>query len=309
MQISRIGIHESVEAVFPPENLRNKLSDFGPDVAVVSDADVNACDALVTLQYSEAFLETTLQWIQSIQAGVDRFPFDELRERGIVLTNSTGIHGEAVGETVVCYMLMLTRLQHRYRWTQREHRWDRPDWHEPSTLNKKSLCVVGLGTLGRGIATRASALGMKVIGVRRTVGPIEGVSEIYPESALHKAITDRDFVALAVPLTDDTHHLFSTAEFETIGKDAYLMNVARGSVVDELALIEALENGDIAGAALDVFEEEPLPKDSPLWDMENVIVTPHTSAHTRDYYRNVANIVRENIERIDTGEELMNRIL
>ncbi|WP_345779383.1 D-2-hydroxyacid dehydrogenase [Natrinema sp. SYSU A 869] len=186
----------------------------------------------------------------------------------IVLTNSTGIHTDSVGETVIGYMLMFARLLHRYRWSQRDRVWDRPNWNEPHTLEGSSLCVVGLGTLGVAVAERASALGMDVSGVKRTVEPVRCVDRVYPPDELETAIADSHFVALAVPLIDETRRLIGKRELETMRQGAYLINVSRGRVVDQDALVEALREEDIAGAALDVFETEPLPSESPLWEME-----------------------------------------
>jgi D-2-hydroxyacid dehydrogenase (NADP+) len=311
MNVQRIGIHESVDRVFPPEQLAAFLADSGPDVRVVGSdvGDVEGCDALVTLAWDERFLDAGLAWIHSIQAGVDRFPFEELEAAGVTLTNSTGIHGESVGETVAGYMLTFARRLHVYQRNQHEHEWVHPPWDEPFTLEGRTVCVVGLGTLGRGIASRASALGMRVTGVKRTVEPVPDVERVHPNDELLAAVADADFVALACPLTDETHHLVDGAALAAMDEDAYLINVARGSVIDEDALVEALEDEEIAGAALDVFEEEPLPADSPLWDMEEVLVTPHRAAATWEYYQLVAEIVRENVERVGRGEAMVNRVV
>jgi D-2-hydroxyacid dehydrogenase (NADP+) len=311
MNVERIGVHESVERVFPPEELCAFLADVGPEVtAVGSDVDdLEGCDGVVTLAWDEAFLEAGVGWIHSVQAGVDRFPFEELEAHGVVLTNSTGIHGESVGETVVAYVLTFARRLHVYLDNQREHVWTHQPWDEPFTVNGRSVCVVGLGTLGRGIVTRAAALGMRVTGVKRTIEPVPDVERVYPSEDLLEAVSDVDFVALACPLTEETHHLIDEAVFAAMDDDAYLVNVARGSVVDEPALVEALRGGEIAGAALDVFETEPLPADSPLWDMEEVLVTPHRSGATWEYYQLVGELVRENVDRTGRGEGLVNRVV
>jgi D-2-hydroxyacid dehydrogenase (NADP+) len=310
MDVARIGVHESVERVFPPEELREFLADAGPEVAVVGDPDeVEGCDLLVTLAWDERFLDAGIGWIHSIQAGVDRFPFEDLESNGITLTNSTGIHGESVGETVVGYMLTFARRLHVYLRNQRDHEWTTPAWDEPFTLDGRSVCVVGLGTLGRGIASRASALGMRVTGVKRTVEPVPDVQQVHPQDELLSAVEGVDFVALACPLTEETHHLVDEAVLAAMDEGSYLLNVARGSVVDEGALVDALRDGEIAGAALDVFEEEPLPEDSPLWDFEEVLVTPHKSGSTWEYYQLVGELVYENLERDERGEELDNRVV
>ncbi|MFC7044459.1 D-2-hydroxyacid dehydrogenase [Halobacteriaceae archaeon GCM10025711] len=307
MDIDRVGIHESVSVVFPPEQLQDELSSVDAEVSVVGD-DVADLDALVTFDYEPSFLDGP-GWIHSIQAGYDKFPLDELDARDVVLTNSSGIHGPGVGETGVGLMLMLARNLHTYVRNQENHEWDRPTWDRPFTLAGKQLCVVGLGTLGQGIATRADAIGMDVSGVRTTPTLVPGVSEVYTPDRLHEAVADADFVAVTVPLTEETEGMFGPEEFAAMRDDAYFVNVARGKVVQEDALVEALETGGLAGAALDVFEEEPLPADSPLWDMEEVIVTPHASAATVDYYRNIANLVRRNVDLAREDGAFVNRIV
>lgn len=321
-----LGIHESVELLFPPTVLRDALdpTDGGStgggddsasggddsEVRVVgSSAELEGCAALVTFAYEDAFLSAGLSWIHSVQAGVDRFPFDEFQERGIRLTNSTGIHGDAVGETVLGYMTSFARRLHRHRDRQRDGEWSHPTWDEPFTLSGESLCVVGLGTLGRGIAARADACGMDVVGVRRTPTPVDHVREVYTPEGIEAAVTDARFVAVATPLTAETRGLIGDGVLAAMPEDAYLLNVSRGGVVDEAALLAELERDRLAGAALDVFETEPLPEDSPFWELDDVIVTPHAAATTRDYYRRIADIVRENRRRAVAGDPLVNRVV
>jgi D-2-hydroxyacid dehydrogenase (NADP+) len=309
-RIPTLGIHTSVDDVFPATVFRDALADAVPSVRIVDDADdVSTCDVLVTFRYEDRFLDAGLDWIHSIQAGVDRFPCDTLQERDVALTNSTGIHGDVVGETAVGLMLAFARRLHVHRSNQERDEWVKPAWADAFPLRRESACVVGLGTLGTGTATRAAALGMDVTGVKRTPTPVDGVDRVYPPEDLHDAIADARFVALAVPLTDDTEGLLSSTEFELMRDDAYLINVARGPVVDQAALVDALDAGELAGAGLDVFETEPLPADSTLWDREEVIVTPHAAGFNDEYYQRVATIVRENLRRFEAGESLTNRVV
>lgn len=310
MQIDYLGIHESVKSVFPPTELQRCLAEMerGLTIEVVSD-ELEYCNALVTHSYKREFIESNISWLHSIQSGVDQFPFNELKESGVILTNSTGIHSASVGETVMGYMLMFARLLHRYRWSQRDRTWHRPTWNEPFTLDGSSICIVGLGSLGMGIAERASALGMNVTAVKREVKPIEVVDTMHSSTDLTTAIANVDFVVLAVPLTEETEGLIGTAELNMMREDAYLINVARGPIIDQPSLVAALQNDELAGAALDVFETEPLPEDSPVYGMENVVVTPHTAAHTRDYYRSVADIIRENIAYLADEAPMTNRVV
>jgi D-2-hydroxyacid dehydrogenase (NADP+) len=307
--VREIGVHDSIAALFPPRVLVDRLADVDATVRVVGTDAVDGVDALVTFEYDEAFLDAGLDWIHSVQAGIDRFPLEELEAEGISLTNSTGTHGDSVGETVAGMMLSFARRLHQYRSQQGDKEWAWAEWDAPFTLSGSSLCVVGLGTLGRGIAARADALGMAVTGVKRTPTPVDHVETVHPSSKLREAISDAKFVALAVPLTEDTEGLIGAEELAAMRDDAILVNVARGGVVDQAALVDALRTDDLAGAALDVFETEPLPESSPLWEMDEVIVTPHAAAATRDYPDRMATLVRENVRRIDAGERLANHVV
>lgn len=305
--IDRLGVHDSVSAVFPPEVLATDLADLPLEVSVIGDREITDCDAVVTLEDREAYLEC--DWVHSIQAGVDRFPFDEFEAADVVLTSSAGIHGRPIGETVAGYLLAFARRLHDHVAHQQERGWVRPAWDEAYTLPGTTACVVGTGTLGQGVADVLGPLGLEVVGVRRSGDPLPGFDEMYASDDLLEVIADADFVIATVPLTDETHHLFDERVFDAMRDDAYLVNVARGPVVDQDALVAALESDSLAGAAIDVFEEEPLPEDSPLWGLDEVIVTPHAAGFTRDYYRGVADIVRENVERLESGEAFVNRVV
>jgi len=306
----KLGIHESVEAVFPPAELQTALTEGGVEAELIGDdpIELGACDGVVTFEHREYFFDA-VDWVHSIQAGVDRFPQAEFETEGLRLTNSTGIHGASVGETVLGYMTAFARNLHAYRSAQDRGEWIEPDWDRPFTLQDESLCVVGLGTIGQAVAERATWLGMDVWGVRRSPDPVPIVDEVYGQEDLHTALLDATFVVLATPLTPATRRLIGPAELAAMDDDAYLINVARGGVVVQDALVSALENDDLAGAALDVFQEEPLPADSPLWDMDEVLVTPHSAARTRDYFRDIAEIVLDNVERLEEGRTLRNQVV
>ncbi|MGM0605777.1 MAG: NAD(P)-dependent oxidoreductase, partial [Halobacteriota archaeon] len=226
----------------------------------------------------------------------------------VPLTNSSGIHGATVGEVAIGYMLSFARLLHIYRDNQNETEWYTPEYERPFTVDGESLCVVGLGTIGAAIAERGDALGMDVTGVRRSEEPVPGVSTVYHPDDLHEAIADARFVAIALPHTPETEGLFGDAEFEAMREDAYLINVARGPIVDEAALVSALQAGTIAGAGLDVFETEPLPESSPLWDFDEVIISPHKGSATNRYHLDIADLVMENVRRYQAGDDLRNRV-
>ena len=307
--IDRLGVHDSVEAVFPPAVLVDWLEerDLPVDVTLASDDDVPNCDAVVTFEHRAAFAD--LDWVHTIQAGYDRFPLGTFEERNVLLTNSTGIHGRTVGETVAGFLLAFSRRLHRHVRHGTDRVWERPAWDDAFTLPGSQLCVLGTGTLGQGIAEVTGSLGVEVVGIDRTGDPVEGFDRVRTDDAFDAEVAAADAVVAAVPLTDATRGLLDRDAFETMQPTAYVVNVSRGPVVDEAALIAALEDDEIAGAALDVFETEPLPEDSPLWEMDEVIVTPHCAAFTRDYFRDVGEIVAENVRRLAVGEEPTNRVV
>lgn len=205
-------------------------------------------------------------------------------------------------------MLSLARMLHIYRDHQNENHWYTPDYERPFTLENERLCVLGLGTIGKGIAQRADVLGMDVVGVRQSEKSVPAISTIYSPDELHEAIAKARFVAITLPHTSETNGLIGEQELKVMREDAYLINVARGPIVDEDMLISALENGEIAGAGLDVFEGEPLPEESPLWDFEDVIISPHKGSATNRYHLDIADLVKENVRRFQTDEELKNRV-
>jgi D-2-hydroxyacid dehydrogenase (NADP+) len=310
MDIARIGVHDSTSIDFPFEAIQEELADVEPAIVSVDNgADCEACDAFVTFTHQESLLDADPDWIHTTQAGVDGFPLDAYEARDVVLTNSAGLHGDSVGETTVGLMLTLARRLHTFVANQQDHRWEFPAWDDGFTLTGESVCVVGLGTVGSAVARRAAALGMTVTGVRRTPDPVEGVETVYAPADLDEAIADARFVVLAVPLTDRTRGLVGREELATMSEESYLLNVARGAVVDQDALVAALRSGALAGAALDVFETEPLPPESPLWDFEDVVITPHAAVANRTFYRDVAALVQENVARLDADRTPRNRVV
>jgi D-2-hydroxyacid dehydrogenase (NADP+) len=309
MQLEKLAVDESVSTLFPPEVLLDELNDLPIETSVVDDsiADLSPNHGVVTFEYREAFLDCG--WIHSVLAGVDQFPIERFQNEGIHLTNSTGIHGDAIGETVASYILAFARRLHEHIGNQQQREWSQPDWNEAWTVDGETACVIGLGGLGRGIVDRLTGLGLDVIGVRRTPTPEPGVEEVYTPAQIQEAVSKARFVVLAVPLTDQTRGMIDVKTFAAMGDNGYFINVARGPVVDQDALVTALKDGSIAGAGLDVFETEPLPESSPLWGMDDVIISPHCGAFTRDYCSHVAALVDENISRIRDGDELINRVV
>jgi D-2-hydroxyacid dehydrogenase (NADP+) len=305
--LERLCIHESIGNKIPKEGFLRAFDDLALPAELVGDDETyDETDAVASFAPRSEFLDAG--WVHVIRAGYDAFDTDAYGDAGVPLTNSSGIHGATVGEIAVGYMLSLARLLHIYRDHQNDHDWHEPAYERPFTVENERLCVVGLGTLGEGIAKRADALGMDVVGVRRSEESVPGVSTIYDPENLHEAIAEARFVAIAVPHTPTTDGLMDATAFEAMRDDAYVINVARGPIVDEDALVMALESGTIAGAALDVFETEPLPEESPLWDFEEVIISPHRGSATNRYHLDIADLVKENVRRYQSGDELRNRV-
>jgi D-2-hydroxyacid dehydrogenase (NADP+) len=205
-------------------------------------------------------------------------------------------------------MTMLARGLDHYADAQTARDWTALPWDRPFTLTDETVCIVGLGTIGQAIAERTTWMNMEVRGVRRSPDPAPIVDELYTTDEIHAAMYEARFVVLAVPPTASTRRLIGPAELTAMGDDAYLINVSRGDVVVEPALVEALADDELAGAALDVFAEEPLPEDSPLWDFEEVLVTPHAAGRYRGYHEDVAELVAENVARLEDDRQLRNTV-
>ncbi|MWG36633.1 D-2-hydroxyacid dehydrogenase [Halomarina oriensis] len=301
----RLLVHDSVSPVFAPALLVDYLTSEGVDAT--TDCHPTDADGVVAFAHDDALLDAP--WVHAITAGYDDYPVEEYHEAGLTFTNSTGIHGTSVGESVVGHCLTFARRLHRYRDRQHDRQWEHEPYEAAFTLSGERACVVGLGTLGQGVAVRLDALGMDVVGVRRTPALVPGVSEVVTPDDLHDAVSDARFVVLTVPLTDETTGLVDAGVFATMREDAYLVNVARGEVVDQDALVTALESGAIAGAALDALDPEPLPAESPLWGFEEVLITPHCAALTNDYHEAVGDLVVTNARRIGRGADPVNRVV
>jgi len=257
---------------------------------------------------------TRLRWIQSIGAGYDQFPLGELRRRGIRLTSARGVNRNAVSEHAMAMVLALARKLPEARDNQQRHVWrgmisDIPKREDE--LGGKTLGIVGLGHIGSRTAALAKAFGMRVIATKRNPATYDGpADEVWPSGGIDDLLRQADFVVLHCPLTDEARGLLSRARLALMRPSAYLINVARGAVVDEPALLDALREGTIAGAGLDHFYEDPLPPESPFWDLPNVLITPHTAGETQKYESNVLDILLENLDRLERGEtELFNQVV
>ncbi len=249
-----------------------------------------------------------VKWVHSLAAGVEKLLFPGLVESAVPLTNARGVFKRPLAEFAILGMLYFYKRVRRLLESQRAHRWDDfyVDW-----LRGKIMGVVGYGEIGRECAMLAKAVGVKIYATRRKPelskdDPI--LDRIFPASGLHDMLREVDVVLAAAPLTPETKHMLSDAEFAVLKPPAIVMNVGRGPVIDEAALIRALREHRVAGAALDVFENEPLPPDHPFWDMENVLISPHCTDRTRDpdWLDLSMQCFLENFQRYVRGEPLLN---
>ena len=266
--------------------------------------------------WSDAMLEraANARFIQVCAAGYDRFGLEALRERGVRLANGSGVNRNAVSDHAMALLLTLVRHIHTGRDRQREHVWREMIsdlGRREEELAGKTMVIYGLGAIGSRLARLARAFDMYVIGIKRDTASHDGsAGEVRPPDRFPASLAEADVVALTCPLTPETENLIDASALARMKPGAYLINVARGRCVDESALVDALERGAIAGAGIDTTWEEPLAPDSALWELETVLITPHTAGETRKYEDNVVDILIENVRRLQRGEDaLVNRIV
>ncbi|MGH9524472.1 MAG: D-2-hydroxyacid dehydrogenase [Terriglobales bacterium] len=270
-----------------------------------ADADV-VMNWSITLEQLAAAKK--LRWIHSPAAAVHRLMIPELIRSDIAVTSARGLHGPVVAEHVIALVLALAkRLPSAMRY-QREKRWAQELlWKEnppPREIAGATLGLVGMGSIGSEVARLASALGMKVVAVRARKGASADVRTYGPDG-LETMLGEADYVVLAAPVTPETVGMMNAQRLAAMKPEAYLINVSRGALVDESALLNALEGRKIAGAALDVFEHEPLPRESPLWDVKNLLITPHSAGLTERLWQRHLDFMCENLRRFQSGAALL----
>lgn len=255
---------------------------------------------------------SNLRWIQVHSAGIDRYTkVSEIMENdAIVLTNCRGVHGPAIADHSMAMLLYHTRNMDFYASNQKKTEWNRGNTPRPTiALKDKTMLVVGLGGIGSEIAQRAHGFGMRVIGTRRSDSPSpDYIEKVGKPNELLALLPEADVVAIAVPLTDETNNLFNEDAFKAMKNGTYLINIARGKVVNTDSLLAALKNGKLAGACLDVTDPEPLPKDHPLWKAPNVIITPHIAWKSSITHKRRKAVIMENLRRFAAGEPLLNTV-
>ncbi|MCP5096521.1 MAG: D-2-hydroxyacid dehydrogenase [Chloroflexi bacterium] len=318
-----------------PERLLEKIRAVAPQIALELATFPNnqwpdnfSCDAEVLYTANaipDPILAPNLKWVQAHSAGVDNLVDTPFWHSDILLTSTSGIHAPIMAQYVFAQMLSWTNRVPRWIKTQQLRKWPKNRWKKfvPDELRGKTLGILGYGSIGREVARLAKSFGLKVLATKRDVMHpqdrgfiIPGTGDpagdlpdrIYPTQATRSMVALCDYVVITLPLTQETHHLFDEALFKELKPSCFLINVGRGEIVDEKALVKALKKGWIAGAGLDVFEEEPLSDRSPLWQMENVILTPHVSGFTPHYDDRATDVFAENLRRYLAGEPLLNLV-
>lgn len=268
------------------------------------DADIVAGSPWVIPTIEKA---KKLKWVHSFSAGMDRVLTPEVLKSKIILSNSSGIHAIPIAEHVIGFMLIFTRKFYETFRKQQRKIWEKNQ--DLTELREKTVLVVGLGNIGTEVARLASAIGANVIAIKQNIkNKPDFVSKIYPQSQLEKAIPKADFVVLCLPLTSQTRHMFSMRKFKLMKKSAVIINIGRGGLINEKELIKALDKKIIGGAGLDVTEEEPLSKESPLWNMENVVITSHHSGWSEKYMDRAIDLFCINLKAYLKGKPLPNLV-
>lgn len=315
------GHVERLAGAFPSHGFLHAADDQ-EGVALIGQADVAFSSQIYREHLAAA---PRLRWIHSPAAGVGGMLYSEMRQSPVVITNSRGMAADTMAEHAIAVTLMLFRRLHLAVRRQVERTWAQDEISAPPpnrSISGARVLIVGLGAIGTAAAARFAALGAHVFGIRRrSQGPRSGmppasafsVGEARPDlidvagpDRLRDFLRHADVVFVAAPQTPETHHLIGARELASMNRDAVLVNVSRGKLVDEAALIEALRASRIGGAALDVFEHEPLAADSPLWGFPNVLITPHTSGFRPDHWDAATELFAENLRRFETGTPLLN---
>ncbi|WP_437679767.1 D-2-hydroxyacid dehydrogenase [Sorangium sp. So ce131] len=300
-----------------PAAIVSRIRDVSPRVRVITAAQHRArpewlaeAEVLLTSVIDGRVLEQAraLRWVQTIGAGVDRVLTPELAAReDLVLTNASGIHAQPIAEHIFGLILMFGRNLHHAALRQHQGEWKSDDLREGlRMLSGSTLGVLGVGAIGERTGQIGAAFGMRVIGLKRNAAPVEGFERIYGNADLLTFLAESDYVVNTLPLTPATRGLIGRDELAAMKPSAILVNIGRGGTIDTDALVDALRSRRIAGAGLDVTDPEPLPRDHPLWRLENVLLTPHYSGAHPGYVERASEIFLDNLARYLDGRPLVN---
>ncbi len=293
-------------ALLPDDEIVHVRS-AGEQRAALADADVLFGTRLTVDDFAGA---AKLRWVHSSAVGIGGMLFPSFVASPVLLTNSRGLHAEPIAEHAIALLLALRRSIHVAVRRQVEHAWAQDEiYRRPSgPLTNVSLLVVGLGEIGSRIAELALRLGMNVSAVRKRVGEPapHGLAKVRPAEQMCDALAEADAVILAAPHTNSAKHMIGEAEIASMKRGSLLINVSRGKLIDDVALVAAMRDGQIGGAALDAFEREPLPADHVFWDLPNLLITPHTAAFGQDYWRPAVDLFVENLRQFRSRGSLTN---
>lgn len=317
-----VSIQQPVTAWQIPAEGVDRLRQRFPDITFVhaTDDETRAraladCEVFYTwiLSAAEAAAASRLKWVHTSAVAVETLALPELFARGIIVSNSRGVQAAPIAEHVFAVVLSLARQLPFILEQQRERRWAQNDVvgdRLPRLLRRRTLLLIGVGTIGSEVALLADAFGMHVIGLRRrpATEPVAGVHEMLPFSALDAVLPRADVVVIAAPLTPETTHMFGAAQLARLPRGALLVNVGRAKIVDHVALTAALHSGQLGGASIDVFHREPLPSDDPLWTAPNVILTPHISGFRHGHWDDVIELFADNVDRFRRGDPIRFRV-
>jgi phosphoglycerate dehydrogenase-like enzyme len=261
----------------------------------------------VTVREADVVAADDLELFACVFAGTDHLPLSALENAGVAVTNASGVHGPNMAEYVLGGILAFTR-----RFDRAFHQAQRREWrsYPAQELMGSTVTVVGMGAIGQTVVDRLEPFGVETLGVRHSPEKGGPTDEVFGYDEIHEALYRTDYLVLACPLTETTETLVDGNALKTLPEDAVVVNVARGGVVDTGALVSSLRNNDLRGAVLDVTDPEPLPEDHPLWGFENVLITPHNAGHTPRYYQRLADVVAENVRKLDAGDDdFVNRVI
>lgn len=297
------------QALAPARIIRLDKNDSDQLNAAIAEADVAILHGDIDDRYLAG---QNLCWIHCDHAGIEKSARQEILQKGVVLSSSAGRSAPALAEHAFLFMLNLSYSFPRFLDAQRQHQWGIEGQDSLRGLVGKTVGILGMGHTGRELAARCKAFGMRVLAYRRRAEESEHIDQLYASErgeGIDDLLQESDYVVLALSLSDQTHHLLGARELGLMKKSAFLVNMARGHIVDEKALLQALQGGAIAGAGLDTFAVEPLPASSPLWDAPNVLITPHVTPQVPDRTSASLDIICENIGRYRAGEPLLNALI
>ena len=290
-----------------PQHRVTQLHGYSDLDSAIADAEVLIGSSLTPEQFAKA---RHLYWIHSPAAAVHQLLFPTVIDSDVVITNASSVHGPVVAEHALALMFCLAKGLRRAFEYQSEHFWAKQQMWEnsgaqrPGELAGKTLLVVGMGHIGSHLASLSRAIGMYVIGIRAHPERGGEADEVFGPDTLRGLLERADYIVLAAPVTPESERLFGEEAFSRMRCSAYVVNVSRGDLIDEEELVHVLSTDQIAGAALDVFQEEPLPSDSPIWALDNVVITPHTAGFTDRMWDRHYDLIADNIRRYDAGSPL-----